>query len=469
MRLNSEVALLPLGNLHLRTRAVNKLQKVRITTIGDFLNRTEIGAEEPWRVGPTTWVEIKEARSALWSAITDGKVNWLTYAQIRGFDIFPSEFVKHWSGRQFMTRFPTVARCAVESRFGRAGLVVLEERLLKPSNARQTMDQVGLVLGVMWETVRRIEIDIVSMFRRILIESDYSCCLFRFRSEFLSPLLSLSTAFTQDKLRIQSFADCQETFKRVWAVTLNDLGGQENLLMDILGFRWLHRKPQHNRSRRAQIGVERMRAVRKEIRKALAQPGSARISLRVLVGLMKSKFGKDAPSSKEVGAIIRKMPRGSVRPTVRGRPAERPAADWVTNTCERLLRRRRKPLHFSDLCAGVNRVGCLCPRLSPKLVAVYLYRDARFVPIGWSGLWALAEWPQVETRKITDVAEAILIDAEHPLTDEALFDRISQRRPVGRKSVTVLLNGDERFRRIPGGRWTLASRGPRGRRRHMAR
>lgn len=459
MHLNSEVASLPLGNLHLRTRALNTLQKLGITTIGDFLNRSGIGAEEPWRVGPSTWFEIKETRSALCSAITSGKVNWLKYAQIRGFAIFPSELVKHWSGRKFIARFPTVARIAVESRFGRAGLFVLKKRLLKPSNARQTMDHVGLTLGVMWETVRKIEIDIVLMFRRILVENDYSCCQFRFRAEFLRPLLTLSAAFTRDKARIQSLADCEETFKGVWAVTLQDLGGQENLLMDILGFRWLQQRRRHHARRSGQTGAGRLRIARKEIRKTLIQPGSAGISLTVLVRSMKDKFGINAPSSDEVRAIVRKMPRGKMRSTVRGNYPERATADWITNACERLLRRERRPLHFSDLCAGVNRSARFQPPLSAKLVAVYLHRDPRFVPIAWSGSWALAEWPNVETRRITDVAEAILIAARRPLGDDALFQLIAERRPVGRKSVTPLLNRDKRFRRIPGGLWGLAVAG----------
>ena len=36
------------------------------------------------------------------------------------------------------------------------------------------------------------------------------------------------------------------------------------------------------------------------------------------------------------------------------------------------------------------------------------------------------------------------------------FQLIAARRSVGRKSVTVMLNGDKRFRRVPDGLWGLS-------------
>jgi len=455
MRLSTRTAELHLGNLHLRTRALNALRQVRVTTIGDFFNHPKIEGKATWRIGPATWLEIKEARRALSSAITDdGGVNWLTYAQMRQFTILPPAVLLHWSGRQFMKRFPAVARIAVESRFGRAGLVVFEERLLKPSNQRQTLDRVALKLGVIWETVRKLEIDIVSMFRHICLDDDYSRCQFRFRSEFLEPIRLLATSFKYDSNTIRSFDDCEQIFKRIWGVTFNQLGGQQNVLLEMFGFRRLHlQEPTYLHGPRT--GTTRLRATRKEIRKVLA---AGPLSNKDLARLLRTKLGPEAPSNKELARIISKMPRGKQRANIRGRPAEKPSADWITNTCERLLRRRRKPLHFSELCTGVNRSGRFKLRLSPRLVAVYLHRDARFVPISWSGFWALAEWPDVETRRITDVAEAVLIATQEPLSDEVLFERIAERRPVGRKSVTPMLNKDKRFRRMEGGLWSLAKK-----------
>jgi hypothetical protein len=468
MQVTLETGQLSLGRLHLGARSLHALAKFGVTTVGQFLDRAMAQLADIRMFGVKTSAELEKATKALFRSVTeDGNIDWLTYARLSKFLILPSETSTGWSGREFLRAFPRVAGVAVESRFGTRGSIVFRERLVNASKRRRTLDEIGFRLGVSCERVRKLEMEIVSMFRRILEEDDYSGCEFRFRSEFLQPLRLLGSAFNLSRT-IRTFRDCEEVCDRVWGVTFGEMGGQERLLLDVFGFQKLRRKDPRYAFSHTKSGADRLRAARREIRAVLLNADSEIISLSAIGKAIERKLGDRAPSKLELERIVRNM--RSVEKRERG-ASNRDEIYFLTGPCdryERLLQRAGRPLHFRELYDSVRRSEQIGIPRSPKVVAVQLRNDPRFVPIGASGLWVLAKWPQVETRKITDVAEAILMAAEHPLTDDALFDRISQRRPVGRKSVTVLLHGDKRFSRMPGGRWTLARRGPRGGRRHMA-
>lgn len=457
MQLGRGTSALPLGNLHLGTRSLHALRNLGITTVGEFAERGFAGCARKRGIGGKTSAEIYEATRALFGArAKDGSVDWILYARLRKFAILPAQRLVHWSGKDFAGSFPKTASTAVESRFGAAGLFVFRERLLKPWNHRRTLDAIGFELGVMWETVRRLELDMVAMFRRILLSDDYSGCRFRFWSGFLAPLRSLSAALISDTQSIQSISDCEKIFDRVWGVSFAVLGGQENALIDILGFRRVQRRWILKSARRPRTKVEPLRSVRKEIRETLKRPDSAHVSLRTLVRLLNDKFGEKSPSSEEIRGIVMRMSRGKARQIIRGTCPQRRSAVSITNACERLLLKAGKPIHFADLCASLNRAARFNPPVSPKLVSVYLQREARFVPIGCSGCWALAEWPNVDTRGIADIAEAMLLAAKEPLSAPALFELIANCRPVGRKSVVPMLHSDKRFKRTRNGLWRLA-------------
>ena len=392
MRMDAKDYELPIGALHFGTRARKAMRRAGIATVGAFADHSVLELAQMQTAGAITSTEIRETAGALSRCISkDGEIDWLRYARLRGFRVLPVQSFTTWSGRKFARHFPRAASIAVENRFGRAGVLVLNERLLKAPNARLTMDQVGQKLGVIWETVRKLEIDIVLMFRAALLSCDYSGCRFRFRSEFVEPLRLLNVVFAENRKHIHSTGDCEEIFKRVWDLTFAGLGGQENILMDILGFRLLLRKGLPHATRREGTGVMEMRVFHKEIRRTLMRPESARISLKTLVKSMKVKYGSGAPSSEEVRALVRKMPRGRARSIVRGPDVKRPTVDWITNACERLLRRRGKPLHFPTSALVSITLAApvpLCPQRSFPSIFITIHVSCRLERRAYGSWWS---------------------------------------------------------------------------------
>ena len=129
--------------------------------------------------------------------------------------------------------------------------------------------------------------------------------------------------------------------------------------------------------------------------------------------------------------------------------------DSPGDTYERILLRAGEPMHFTDIWAATRKVVRRSKPINPKVVAVQLAADPRFTAMAHSGYWALSMWPDVDTRKITDIAAALLADTTEPMKVATLSNLIARRRPVAPKSVTASLHNDARFKRVARGVWTI--------------
>jgi hypothetical protein len=112
-------------------------------------------------------------------------------------------------------------------------------------------------------------------------------------------------------------------------------------------------------------------------------------------------------------------------------------------------------MHFTDIYAATRQVISRSRPLNPRVVAVQLAADPRFIAMAHSGYWALSVWPDVDTRRITDIAVVLLTEAKRPLKVQTLSDIIAEQRPIAPKSVTALLHNDARFKRVARRVWTL--------------
>ncbi|GAA5529360.1 sigma factor-like helix-turn-helix DNA-binding protein [Herpetosiphon gulosus] len=126
----------------------------------------------------------------------------------------------------------------------------------------------------------------------------------------------------------------------------------------------------------------------------------------------------------------------------------------------RILTEAGKPLSIGSMTRTIN--STLIPHGHQKLqeqnFANQLISDARFIPIGRTGQWALKAWNHIDTSSILELMEKFLHIHNKPATDQEIFDYVQQRRPVGRGSINIYLTSNPKiFRKTSRSHWGLAT------------
>jgi hypothetical protein len=445
-----------LTRLHLSIRASNVLRHRGIRTIGDLIERARCGLERLADCGALTSTEIIDALNGLSkSTQRDGSVDWVGYAQRRGFPILPERKRPNWSAKDFIRKLPDVAKAAVQIRYGANDLVVLKARLLKPLDQKLSLARVGASLSRTGEQVRLIEEEIIRMFRGIVLEDDYHSCRFRIRSEFLGPMRELARVFPMVRSRAFTFSQWEQRLTDLWGMRANELRGAERLVLEILGYRklTLRNSPVASlvlpRTKKTRV----LRAAIKRIEHLLTWDHPKGLTLVDLATALEKSVGLQTNKKGELLAVVKSVPglekiNGRFRATISHLVR-------TSDKCERVLYEKGKAMRFRDIAAQVDKDRARSDARYARDLSQLLAYDGRFIPIGKTGLWSLAEWDHIETRTIVNIAAEFLGRSNMPLHERELFRLISARRPLKKDSVCSLLSADCRFRRTAPRTWGL--------------
>jgi hypothetical protein len=231
--LNARERKLALAKAHLSRRAINALEKAHIETIGHLITRAERGIVDLAGLGVFKGLEVIASLDALADAIqTDGSVDWLKFAQLRKFVVLPRSAIAA-TPREFIREFPRVCEIAIATTFKENAGRVLKTHLLRGTSAYNARTKTGKLLNLSRESIRLHENEIVHALRSAIWDEDYCGCKFRFRREFVAPLLELQECLlqkTSPNLRSSWAAALQES----WGVDPQAVSNQEILLLRLL-------------------------------------------------------------------------------------------------------------------------------------------------------------------------------------------------------------------------------------------
>lgn len=119
------------------------------------------------------------------------------------------------------------------------------------------------------------------------------------------------------------------------------------------------------------------------------------------------------------------------------------------------LRRSGKPLHYSDIAQEADYFLPNGQSISPHTVHVQLGRvPDLFVRCG-HGVFGLCEWGLQQDRSLAEAVYRVLAEAARPLHVERITDQVLRTWRVGRGSVNMALQTDERFYRLGNGIYWL--------------
>jgi hypothetical protein len=445
------------GSLHLNIRTINVLRSHHIKSIGQLLDSLGKNPRILLARGARTSDDLRDSLSSLSLSLGRSRgVDWVAYARRRKLTILPDNERNEWTPRAFVQELVRVAKTSVQIRFGGSGLSVLQDHFLIGSRRGTSLAQTARDLGVSRERARKIAASIVEMFVGILQEDNYCGCKFRILPKFLNPLRTLSAALESNANGVLAYSDWESLLVKTWRVRPLEVASVERLLLAVLGFRRVDspettlRPVIVSKNRRDR----RLHAALRHIEHLLTVQYPDGLRSRELLNALADKFGPFAPSLTEIPALVRSMAAvEEVRPDGRYR-----ARGWSlknpANQYERLLREAGKPLHFKEITHQARRATC-SGLIQSSAVTKILTEDSRFVAVAQSGLWALTEWGDIETRTITNIAADLIEKAGGPIDQDRLYTLIKARRPVARDSIRALLDRDGRFRRAGIQMWSL--------------
>ena len=117
----------------------------------------------------------------------------------------------------------------------------------------------------------------------------------------------------------------------------------------------------------------------------------------------------------------------------------------------RILYNADKPIHVRQIAIMLNKEAFRhgeVSRVNSHTVGVKLSGDSRFDSIGRSGEWFLTEWEGFSADTILDLMEDALHSTGEPLSSQAIFDFVREKRPVEKGAIDSYLSQDSRFVRV---------------------
>jgi Sigma-70, region 4 len=121
-----------------------------------------------------------------------------------------------------------------------------------------------------------------------------------------------------------------------------------------------------------------------------------------------------------------------------------------------ILHESGKPMHFNEIAKAIKDSSFKRKDVTTQAIHNELIKDKRFVLIG-RGIYALKEWGY-EKGTVADVITKVLKKAGEPLHRDEIVKRVLKSRNV--KETTILLNlqGKPQFKRVAKATYTLADK-----------
>ncbi|MEX0748497.1 MAG: sigma factor-like helix-turn-helix DNA-binding protein [Candidatus Saccharimonadales bacterium] len=118
-----------------------------------------------------------------------------------------------------------------------------------------------------------------------------------------------------------------------------------------------------------------------------------------------------------------------------------------------ILQREQKPMHFSDIAENIKNSDFRRKNVTTQAIHNELIKDKRFVLVG-RGIYALNEWG-FSKGTVADVIEKVLSE-ESPLHRDEIIQRVLKQRHVKPTTIILNLQGKEQFKRVAKATYALA-------------
>lgn len=125
----------------------------------------------------------------------------------------------------------------------------------------------------------------------------------------------------------------------------------------------------------------------------------------------------------------------------------------------RVLFEKGEPMHTDEMVREINHRLALAGsrKRVNRRVSARFSNNRWFVPQGRSGVWALAEWDNVNTATILELMQTYLYKRNEAVSADEIYEYVREQRPVSRNSIILYLSTNELFEQFSDNTWGLAT------------
>jgi hypothetical protein len=431
-----------IGNLGLGVRASGVVNNLKVYKIGEFIALLRDGSDEkPKNMGKATHQEIIDSAKALAQSIkTPELIDWMTYAENRGFAVLPIERIVDFSA--LVENLDSFIYSFVEQQYSHEFLTIYKNRWSPKNKSNHTLESLGGALGVTRERVRQMECIFFDAIRGALLHGEYQGLKIRFRPEVESIFRKINDHFEDLGKTAWLQSSWLNEIGRLHGIDGEKLLSHAKLLIELFGFE-------------LRFGLSRLSEEPFVFSKELSKDDINK-TLEVVSGiydiLSKEPLGLDAidmvnslPDKlggslllKDLAAYIELCPWVEIIGDEIYR-LKFPYISLRSDEIFRVLADAGEPLPREDILRILNSLSSKNRIKSLPNLVNQMAEDNRFRPIGKSGQWALADWG-VETRAIPEVIEEILTQQGSPMDVEEITNLVQNARSASKVSVAMYLN-----------------------------
>lgn len=464
--LPENVMALPIGHLHLETRVHNALVRAHKNTVGALLDTIDSNFTEVGNFGATAAAQVYQAIAALTKSVTaNNDVDWEIFWTIQGINLLPSKYQIHRSPEEILKSFSAVVKSVLcYQRNDDRDWRIIQRRFGLDKTERLSLDELGTAFRLTRERVRQIERAALSDLRDVLLENNYGGKTYHVHPEILATvkLVFDKVSSTVKDLILES--DLFDLAAESLHINIKFDAPTLTLLFHLFGM---------NR-----IGFDNERLT------ALWEYGSRGEHESVVqkIELIDALLTRDKTIPLEEFDILfnlnNRLPKDrrftalqlrkylDLCSSIERRPDGLIQAKFEClknrgDQVERILLEANKPLHVAEIIREMNRRLLTTERKrrlgTRNIAGRILSQDERFVPLGKSGHWGLANWAHLQTGSIAALMEECLVSFNRPATVEELVEYITTRRPASRKSVEMYLQISDIFKKSDRTHWGLST------------
>lgn len=457
---------------------VTTLRNREVHTLGDLIDLAHQKGVEFRSLRPTVRQEIFAQLDAIAHALDDrGEIDWESYAIRLGLRIIPSVST---GADSFYAASSISATCEEVVKSNRLeqyskdpstaerDLHILQRRILCRLDDRDTLDHLGFAFGFSRERTRQIQESIAGNIRQTIVLGNHSGLDLR-----IHPTLSRAFAVAEDRLCEGDGIWRQTKWIEVISASLRiapaHLERQILLFLSLFNCERLQFDSDEieplvsRRDMKSEI-VLGVKARIESIHLILCERAEAMAPIDLLVQLKKSLGSRKGLNIQDIPVLASLCSSVETVDVGGGAVKFRAKFEALKNRADqavRVLEMRGGPTPIREVWKEINRrIVSAQPKVPGHRSLVNLLADdKRIVPIGKTGMWALASWG-TETRSVFDLIEECLHRAGEPMTEQVIWGELKGKRPMSQASISMTLQSrPEVFRKIGPRTWGLVEWG----------
>ncbi|MBL9153764.1 MAG: hypothetical protein JNK37_14820 [Verrucomicrobiales bacterium] len=423
-------------------KAQNPLREQGWDTIGKLIGAVEGGISDVRNLGRKAFEEIASSVLALSRSIdSEGNVNWLSFAEIRGLTVIPSTNQWLHGNEELIMLLPEMARETVVISGKGKELAVFDERLMKSREERPTLEKVGQQFQVTRERIRQLEALSISRIRNAIFDGDYDQTLFRFRPEVETLVRRASRFLSEFGERIWKTPEWIRELATIWEVPEQFISRNLTLITEILGYGeysgrgsgdgWLVFPASVTKEmRQAQL-------TRIEVIEDILADKPLPIRPLDLLPECNQRLGDNAILPDDLEQLFDLSDR--IVTDDQGLISIRFDLLTLGQQALRVIVESGEPLHYNEIARLIDERNPESKASEREgRITAHFVRQSQLSPIGRTGQWTWVAW-DIETGTVSEVAQRALEEAGEALTSSQLHEEVAAKRPIAATSLRFIL------------------------------